>query len=55
MMFQLQLANGEWQEMSELPSNALCYKKAIIIEGSKEVLVLKPLMTCNNNYQWVVA
>ena len=54
MDFQIQLRDGSWQESSVLPENPSCYKKAILIDGSKEVLTLVPTMDQTNNYLWAV-
>lgn len=54
MDFQIQLRDGSWQESSVLPENPSCYKKAILIDGSKEVLTLEPVMDQSGNYRWAV-
>lgn len=54
MDFQLQLQDGSWQESSNLPVNVSCYKKAILLEGTKEVLTLEPVMDQSGNYRWAV-
>ena len=54
MDFQLQLQDGSWQESNDLPVNVSCYKKAILLEGTKEALTLEPVMDQSGNYRWAV-
>ena len=54
MDFQLQLRDGSWQESTTLPENPSCYKKAVLIEGTNEVLTLEPIMDHTHIYRWAV-
>jgi hypothetical protein len=54
MVFELQLQDGSWQESPTLPENVACYKKAILLDGTEEVLKLEPVMDQTNNYRWAV-
>ena len=54
MDFQIQLRDGSWQEGNVLPENPSCYKKAILLDGSKEAMTLEPVMDQFGNYRWAV-
>ena len=54
MEFELQRIDGSWIEMTFLPLDPKEYKKAIILDGNKEALTLKPVLDHTSNYVWAV-
>ena len=53
MLFEIQLNDGSWIEASELPNDSHLYKKAILLDGTNEILTLESIMDHTYTYKWM--